>query len=151
MDLLRKAASEIPEAEQDRQAMRLALRKRQDKMRRYFDELAGKFGRQNVPGRSWKGIAEALLKLMPPMVIADLGAGEGTISQLMAQTAKRVIAIDNSEKMVEFGSELARKHGIGNLEYRLGDLEDVPHPHGHNRSGIPQPGAASRAAIPSAP
>ena len=63
---------------------------------------------------------------MPPMVIADLGAGEGTISQLMAQRAKRVIAVDNSEKMVEFGAELARKHGIANLEYRLGDLEDVP-------------------------
>jgi len=37
---------------------RHALRKRQDKMRRYFDELAGRFGRQYVPGRSWKGIAE---------------------------------------------------------------------------------------------
>jgi ArsR family transcriptional regulator len=128
MDLLRRAASEIPEAEQDREALRLTLRKRTDKMRRYFDELAGKFGRAYVPGRSWKGIAEALLKLLPPMVIADLGAGEGTIAQLMAQRAEKVIAIDNSEKMVEFGSELARKHGIGNLEYRLGDLEDVPIP-----------------------
>ncbi len=55
-----------------------------------------------------------------------MGAGEGTFSQLLAQRAKRVIAVDNSEKMVEFGAELARKHGIGNLEYRLGDLEDVP-------------------------
>jgi ArsR family transcriptional regulator len=126
MGLLRKAAREIPEAVEDRQALRLAMRQRQDKMRRYFDELAGKFGRQYVPGRSWKGIAEALLKLMPPMVIADLGAGEGTLSQLMAQRARKVIAIDNSEKMVEFGAELARKHGIANLEYRLGDLEDVP-------------------------
>ena len=126
MDLAREAASEIPEAAQDRDALRLVLRKRRDRMRRYFDELAGKFGRTYVPGRSWKGIAEAMLKLMPPMVIADLGAGEGTISQLMAQRAKRVIAIDNSEKMVEFGSELARTHGIANLEYRLGDLEDVP-------------------------
>ncbi len=126
MDLLKQAEEEIPEAEDDRRALRLVLRKRQDKMRRYFDELAGKFGRQYVPGRSWKGIAEALLKLMPPLVIADLGAGEGTISQLMAQRAKKVIAVDNSEKMVEFGSELARTHGIGNLEYRLGDIEDVP-------------------------
>jgi ubiquinone/menaquinone biosynthesis C-methylase UbiE/biotin operon repressor len=126
MELLRKAAGEVPEAVQDRQALRLALRKRQDKMRRYFDELAGKFGRQYVPGRSWKGIAEALIRLMPPMIIADLGAGDGTISQLMAERAKRVIAIDNSEKMVEFGGELAKKHGISNLEYRLGDLEDVP-------------------------
>jgi ArsR family transcriptional regulator len=126
MDLLRKAASEVPEAAEDQQSLRLTLRKRQDQMRRYFDELAGKFGRQYMPGRSWKGVAEALLKLMPPMVIADLGAGEGTISQLMAQRAKKVIAIDNSEKMVEFGTELARKHGIGNMEYRLGELEDVP-------------------------
>ncbi|MEI9976478.1 MAG: metalloregulator ArsR/SmtB family transcription factor [Ignavibacteriota bacterium] len=126
MNLLRSAAAEVPEAAEDQQALRLALRKRQDQMRRYFDELAGKFGRQYVPGRSWKGVAEALLKLMPPMVIADLGAGEGTISQLMAQRAKKVIAIDNSEKMVEFGAELARKHGIGNLEFRLGDIEDVP-------------------------
>jgi ArsR family transcriptional regulator len=126
MELLRKAAGEVPEAVEDRQALRLALRKRQDKMRRYFDELAGKFGRQYVPGRSWKGIAEALIRLMPPMIIADLGAGDGAISQLMAERAKRVIAIDNSEKMVEFGGELAKKHGISNLEYRLGDLEDVP-------------------------
>jgi ubiquinone/menaquinone biosynthesis C-methylase UbiE len=126
MDLLRNASSEVPEAAEDQAALRLTLRKRQDQMRRYFDELAGKFDRQYVPGRSWKGVAEALLKLMPPMVIADLGAGEGTISQLMAQRAKKVIAIDNSEKMVEFGAELARKHGIGNMEYRLGDLEDVP-------------------------
>jgi ubiquinone/menaquinone biosynthesis C-methylase UbiE/biotin operon repressor len=126
MDLLRQASSEVPEAVEDRQSLRLTLRKRQDQMRHYFDELAGKFGREYVPGRSWKGVAEALLKLMPPMIIADLGAGEGTISQLMAQRAKKVIAIDNSEKMVEFGAELARKHGIGNMEYRLGDLEEVP-------------------------
>ena len=124
--ILRQAAAEIPEASQDRAALRLVLRKRQDKMRRYFDELAGKFGRQYVPGRSWQGIAEALLSLMPPLVIADLGAGEGTIAQLMAQRARRVIAIDNSPKMVEFGAALARKNGIANLEYRLGDLEDVP-------------------------
>jgi ArsR family transcriptional regulator len=124
--ILRQAASEIPEAARDRAALRLALRKRQDKMRRYFDELAGKFGRQYVPGRSWQGIAEALLSLMPPLVIADLGAGEGTIAQLMARRARRVIAIDNSPKMVRFGAALARRNGIANLEYRLGDLEEVP-------------------------
>ncbi len=126
MEVLRQAAHEIPEVDHDAEALRLVLRKRQDHMRRYFDELAGKFGRQYVPGRSWKGVAEALLKLLPPLVIADLGAGEGTLSQLMAQRARKVIAIDNSEKMVEFGADLAKKHGIGNLEYRLGDLEDVP-------------------------
>jgi ubiquinone/menaquinone biosynthesis C-methylase UbiE/DNA-binding MarR family transcriptional regulator len=126
LEVLRQAASEIPEAEQDSEALRLALRRRQDKMRAYFDELAGKYGRNYVPGRSWQGLAETLLTLMPPMVIADLGAGEGTFSQLLARRSKKVIAIDNSEKMVEYGRELAAKHGVKNLEYRKGDLEEVP-------------------------
>jgi len=126
LGVLRQAAAEIPEAEQDSEALRLALRRRQDKMRAYFDELAGKFGRNYVPGRSWQGLAETLLTLMPPMVIADLGAGEGTFSQLLARRSKKVIAVDNSEKMVEYGQELARKHGVKNLEYRKGDLEEVP-------------------------
>ena len=126
MKVAREAASEIPEAPHDSQALRLALRHRQDKMRAYFDELAGKFGRHYVPGRSWKGLAETLLALMPPLVIADLGAGEGTFSQLLARRAKKVIAVDNSEKMVEYGAALARKHRVKNLEYRQGDIEDVP-------------------------
>jgi len=126
LNVLREAAHEIPEAEQDSDALRLALGRRQDKMRAYFDELAGKFGRHYMPGRSWEGLAETMLALMPPMVIADLGAGEGTFSQLLAKRAKKVIAVDNSEKMVEYGAELARKHGVKNLEYRKGDLEAVP-------------------------
>ena len=126
MAVLRQGAAEIPEAEQDSDALRFVLRKRQDKTRAYFDELAGRFGRQYVPGRSWKGVAEMLLQLLPPLVIADLGAGEGALSQLLAQRAKKVIAVDNSEKMVEFGSGLARKHGVKNLQYRKGDLESLP-------------------------
>ncbi len=126
LELLRVAAKELPDADQDEAALKLILDKRQDRMRAYFNELAGKFGRQYVPGRSWKGMAEMLLKLMPPLVIADLGAGEGTLSQLLAQRAQRVIAVDNSENMVAFGTDLARKHGLANLEYRRGDLERLP-------------------------
>ena len=120
------AAVEMDETGKDRAALKLVLDKRHDKARAYFNQLAGKFGRHYCPGRSWKGLAETLLKLMPPMVIADLGAGEGTLSQLLAQRARQVIAIDNSEKMVEFGAGLAREHGFANLEYRLGDIMDPP-------------------------
>jgi ubiquinone/menaquinone biosynthesis C-methylase UbiE len=125
-DVMRGFAREIPETARDRTALKLTLRKRQDKTREYFDELAGKFGRSYAPGRSWKALAHALIPLLPPQVIVDLGAGEGTLSQLLARNARKVIAIDNSAKMVAFGSQLARKHGIKNLEYRLGDIEDPP-------------------------
>jgi len=119
-------AHELPEASRDRTSLKLVLHQRQDKTRRYFDELAGKFGRSYVPGRSWEALAHTLITLLPPLTVADLGAGEGTLSQLLAKNARKVIAIDNSSKMVEFGGQLAKKHGIKNLEYRLGDIEDPP-------------------------
>jgi len=124
--VMRTLAREIPETGRDRTALRLTLRKRHDKAREYFDQLAGKFGRSYVPGRSWKALAHALITLLPPQVIVDLGAGEGTLSQLLAPRARKVIAIDNSPKMVAFGSKLAKQHGFKNLEYRLGDIEDPP-------------------------
>ncbi|HEY4047777.1 MAG TPA: metalloregulator ArsR/SmtB family transcription factor [Acidobacteriaceae bacterium] len=124
--LLEQAALEIPEARDDRAALALALRKRQDKTRAFFDDMAGRLGREYVPGRSWKAIAETLFELLPPMVIADLGAGEGAFSLLLARRGNRVIAVDSSDKMVELGTELAQREGAGTLEYRKGDMEAVP-------------------------
>lgn len=120
------AVAELAEGKRDRQALQLVLNKRRDRAADYFDKLAGKFGRTYVPGRSWQALAHGLLRLMPPMIIADLGAGEGTLSQLLARTAKQVIAIDNSPKMVEYGARIAKENGYSNLEYRLGDLEEPP-------------------------
>ena len=130
-EIVRTLARELPETARDRTALKLTLRKRQDKAREYFDELAGKFGRSHCPGRSWEALAHTLISLLPALTVADLGAGEGTLSQLLAKKARKVIAIDNSPKMVEFGSQLARRHGFKNLEYRLGDIEDPPIPKNH--------------------
>ena len=125
-ELTRALAREMPETKRDRTALKVALRKRQDKAREYFDQLAGRFGRSYCPGRSWQALAHTMIAMLPPLVVADLGAGEGTLSQLLAKNARKVIAIDNAPKMVEFGSRLAKKHGFKNLEYRLGDIEDPP-------------------------
>ena len=125
-DVLREGGNELAEARRDRQALDLTLRKRADITRAYFDQLAGKFGRSYCPGRGWKGLAEALLLLMPQQVIADLGAGEGTFSQLLARRAEKVIAVDSSEKMVAYGTRIAAENGCTNLEYRHGDIESPP-------------------------
>src|SRR5579859_2473507 len=124
--LLEQAQAEIPEAAQDQATMRRVVKKRQDKMRAFFDSVAGRLGKDYVPGKSWQGIAEALLRLMPPMVIADLGAGEGAFALLLAQRATKIIAVDTSAKMIEVGREQAQRHGLKNIEYRLGDMEELP-------------------------
>jgi len=126
MDVARLAAAEVPEVAADESALRHLLRKRKDSARAYFDELAGRFGKDYVPGRSWKALAEALIKVLNYQIVADLGAGEGTLAQLLAQRAEKVIAVDLSPKMVEFGQTLANQNGLKNLEYRIGDIEEPP-------------------------
>jgi ArsR family transcriptional regulator len=124
--LLSQAETEIPEAVHDRAAMRRVLRKRKDKMRAFFDSVAGRLGKDYVPGKSWKSLAEALLRLLPPLVVADLGAGEGASALLLAQRAKKIIAVDSSARMIEVGREQALRHGVKNIDYRLGDMEEIP-------------------------
>src|ERR1039458_471112 len=125
-ELIGQAGNEIPEAAPDQAAMRRVLRKRQDKTRAFFDSVAGRLGKDYVPGKSWKSLAEALLRLMPPLIVADLGAGEGASALLFAPRAKKVIAVDSSARMIEVGREHALRHGVKNVDYRLGDMEEIP-------------------------
>lgn len=120
------AFTEIPEVGADNRALVHVMGKRKDYARAYFDELAGRFGKDYVPGRSWKALAEALIKALNYRTVADLGAGEGTLSQLLAQNAEKVIAVDLSPKMVQYAQKLADSNGIANLEFRIGDIENPP-------------------------
>src|SRR3954454_19799955 len=56
LSLLRTASSDEPDIDRDREALALVLEKRRDRMRSYFDSLAGRFGREYLPGRSWQGL-----------------------------------------------------------------------------------------------
>ncbi len=125
-EMLGQARSEIAEAASDQATMRRVVKKRQDKMRSFFDSMAGRLGKDYVPGKSWRSLSEALLRLLPPMEIADLGAGDGSFSLLLAQRATSVIAVDSSAKMIEVGREQAKRQGVKNIEFRLGDFEEVP-------------------------
>jgi ArsR family transcriptional regulator len=104
------------------------LAKRRRVSEQYFNTIAGRLGKSHCPGRSWEAIGRLALSLVPHVTVADLGAGEGLISQLLARNAKQVWCIDNSPRMVEVGTELAKRNGLTNLAYRLGDIEQVPLP-----------------------
>ena len=120
------AAGELGTQARDGEALRRVLGQRQEKSKKYFDAVAGRLGKKYCPGRSWEAVGRLLLALAPRQVYADLGAGEGLISQLLAARAKKVIAVDHSPRMVEVGRDLAKRSGLKNLEYRLGDMENPP-------------------------
>ena len=128
VDAALKSVETNDEIKSDRNLLRRALETRRQISEKYFDEIAGRLGRNYCPGRSWDAIGHFLLYLTPHIDIADLGAGEGAISLLLARQAHSVFCIDRSSKMVEVGSRLARDNGVDNLEYKLGDIEKVPLP-----------------------
>lgn len=128
-ELLRAAvagAAELEERAADRVNQRRILKRRRERAEVYFNQVAGRFDRVYGPGRSWQGFGHLLLRILPPLEVADLGSGEGLLAELLARRCRRVIAVDNSEKIVKFGAARARKNGIKNLEFRLGDLESPP-------------------------
>ncbi len=122
------AVAELPQSVEDRGNLDRCLQKRRRVSEQYFNLIAGRLGKNHCPGRSWEAIGHLALRLVPAITVADLGAGEGLISQLIAHRAERVWCIDNSVKMVEVGTELAKKNGLANLTYKLGDIEQVPLP-----------------------
>ena len=127
--LMEAACASVDGSEQiisDHANLKRILEKRKQQLEQYFNSVAGRLCKNYCPGRSWEAIGHFLLHLTPKIRIADLGAGEGLISQLLARRAERVTCVDNSPKMVEFGRELAKKNGFSNLDYQLGDIEEVP-------------------------
>jgi ArsR family transcriptional regulator len=123
-----ESVSELPIIADDRENLDRILQKRRRTQEQYFNLIAGRLGRNYCPGRSWEAIGHLALRLTPSIDIADLGAGEGLLSQLLAHRARQVWCIDNSPRMVEVGSALAKKNGLANLTYKLGDIEKVPLP-----------------------
>lgn len=120
------AVSDMAVMAEDRENLDRILQKRRRTQEQYFNLIAGRLGKNYCPGRSWEAIGHLALRLTPSIEIADLGAGEGLLSQLLARRARQVWCIDNSPRMVEVGTELARKNGLANLAYKLGDIENVP-------------------------
>ena len=122
-----RGAKELPEHGADQINLKRIIARRSEQAQVYFNQVAGRFDRSYGPGRSWEAFGHLLLRILPSLVVADLGSGEGLLSELLARHAKQVIAVDNSEKMVTFGAQKkAKKNGLKNLEFRLGDLENPP-------------------------
>jgi ArsR family transcriptional regulator len=82
--------------------------------------------RQVVPGRSWAAWARALGHLLPPLEVADLGCGEGYLAIEAARFAKKVIAVDRSEAVLERGAQAAAKRKLRNIEWKAGEIEKLP-------------------------
>lgn len=71
----------------------------------------------------------AIASLQEGETVLDLGSGAGIDCFLAVKRvgkAGRVIGIDMTPEMIERARENARKENFGNVEFRLGDIENLP-------------------------
>lgn len=75
------------------------------------------------------GNPTALGEIKEGMVVLDLGSGAGFDCFLAAKKVGKtgkVIGIDMTERMIQKARENAKKYGLKNVEFRLGDIEELP-------------------------
>ena len=97
IELAAAGATEIAEHDSDWRNLKRILERRENQDLVYFNRVAGRFDSVYGPGRSWQAFGQLLLRLVPEIIVAELGSGEGMLSELLARKCKRVIAVDNSD------------------------------------------------------
>lgn len=87
----------------------------------------------SVPGGAVMGLGcgnpQAIAALKESEVVLDLGSGAGFDSFLAARQIGekgKVIGVDMTPDMVKKAEENAEKGGYQNVEFRLGEIEDLP-------------------------
>lgn len=75
------------------------------------------------------GNPTALAKIKEGDTVLDLGSGRGIdcflASKKVGKTGK-VIGVDMTEEMVKTAMEIKNKYGYSNVEFRIGDIENLP-------------------------
>ncbi|RKX47231.1 MAG: transcriptional regulator [Verrucomicrobia bacterium] len=124
--ILNERLKEIPVAHRDAAAVDRMLDLRRRKSREFFDEIAGRYGTLTEPGGGWQALAAALAAGFSGKTVADLGCGEGHLALLLARFAEKVVAFDQSEKMLRLVEEKATEQNVlERLDLRVGILEHL--------------------------
>ena len=77
-----RGARELPEHAGDQINLKRILSRRREQAQVYFNQVAGRFDRVYGPGRSWQAFGHLLLRILPPLVVADLGSGRRSAERI---------------------------------------------------------------------
>ncbi len=75
------------------------------------------------------GIPTEFARIKKGDTVVDLGSGAGNdcfVARALTGETGRVIGIDMTEQMIEKAMENVKKLGYNNVEFRLGDIEEMP-------------------------
>lgn len=73
--------------------------------------------------------AQPIIELAKPSardVVLDVASGWGFVAMALAPLVRSVLGIDLTPEMVRLAKTLAQESGAANLDYQIGDAEDLP-------------------------
>jgi len=90
----------------------------------WADSVAGDMERHYSPGRTWEATARGLVHLLDPGDVLDIASGDGVLAELLAPTARSIVCLDISKRVVAAGS--LRLKPFSNATFELGDMHSIP-------------------------
>lgn len=88
------------------------------------ERVAGELERHYSPGRTWEALARSFAGLVRAGEVLDVGAGDGTVAELIAPRCTRYVCLDVSQKLLQAASaRLARTRGV---QLVRGDMHALP-------------------------
>jgi ArsR family transcriptional regulator len=111
--------------EQDRVRLEALLARRRSSGQAFFDDTAHRWEsvRRELYGSGYAAAALAQL-IGANWVVADLGCGNGEIAAMLAERARLVVGVDQSQEMLRQAG--VRATGLDNVDLRFGELESLP-------------------------
>lgn len=88
------------------------------------ERMAGELERHYSPGRTWDALARAFMGLVRAGEVLDIGAGDGTVAELVAPRASRYVCLDVSETLCSAAEK--RHQRAENVEIVRGDMHALP-------------------------
>lgn len=111
--------------EEDDRRMEGVLAERRSDSLAYFGRVAGEWDAIRGQLFGSRFTSEALLAMLPPeWRVVDVGCGTGNIAELLVPHVAEVVAVDQSEPMLEAARR--RLSGWGNVRFEVGGADRLP-------------------------
>ena len=92
----------------------------------WIDSVAGSLQHRYTPGRNWHSLCETVTPFAQFGVCVDIGAGDGSLVNLLASQCSELICVDPSPAMVSAGEQLIQDLNINNARYTLAAANNLP-------------------------
>ena len=120
---VRTLATSDPRHAQDVARARTVLAQRGND---WVDRVAGSLHREYAPGRTWDSLCHGLLEFARFGRCVDVGAGDGSLIELLAPRALSVECIDPSPAMMAAGQARTTAQGFRNVRWHAANAEALP-------------------------